>query len=418
VFTLEVLRNFVIALALGGLIGLQREHVKEEKGKPSFAGLRTFVLISLLGGVGAYLGALLNKNIFYIILAGYIIMSIVAYILESKAANHIGATTEIASVLTFLVGSLCVLNQVRVAIFIAVIITLFLALKKPLHEFAKNLKKEELYSTIKFAIIAFIILPFLPNSAYGPLDVLNPYIIWLMVVLISGISFAAYILIKIVGTKRGLGITGFLGGLISSTAVTTSLAAQSKQLKKVVNPFVFGILIASATMFIRVLIEVSVLNRALLGSLILPMGIMAIVGFASAIFIWFKKEKNSAVGQKLKFSSPFTLSPALKFGIFFGVILFVSKAGQVFLGTKGVYIVSFISGLADIDAITVSMANLARTGDIAPNIAVSAITIAACTNTAVKAGIAYWLGTKEVGWKVIAIFALILLCGLIAAFFV
>ncbi len=167
-------------------------------------------------------------------------------------------------------------------------------------------------------------------------------------------------------------------------------------------------------MFIRVIIAVSVLNRDLLKSLIIPLGVMAGVGLLSALIIWLRKEKSSGVSTDVNFESPFTLSPALKFGIFFGVILFLSKAGQVLIGNHAIYGISFLSGLADVDAITVSMANLAKSGDISQTVATIAITIATATNTLVKAGIAYFMGSREVSKKVLAIFLIMLLFGLLS----
>ena len=415
--TTELVKNIILAIVLGSLIGLQREYVRKRDKELSFAGVRTFILISLLGSLSIYLSQITTPGLFIVVTAMVILFIICAYLLESYFTKRIGSTTEFSSIITFFIGAFCALGNTYLAVFVAVATTSILAIKERLHEFVVKLNEKEIYSTLKFAIIAFIILPLLPNKAYGPYNVFNPFVIWLMVVLISGISFIAYILIKIFGTKKGLVITGFLGGLISSTAITTSFSAQSKKAMRTVNPFVFGIVIAGATMFIRVLIEVSVLNKSLLSYLAIPLGIMAAVGVLAALFVWLKKDKESEIVSDIEFSSPFRLSPALKFGLLFGAVLFISKVGQVFVGDKAIYVISLLSGLADVDAITVSMANLSRMGDISQQTAVAAITLAVSANTLFKAGIVYFMGSRKVSKQVAIIFIIMLVLGLSAAFF-
>jgi len=411
--TFEILKNFFIAIVLGGLIGLQREHNKAENKMQSFAGVRTFILVALLGALATFI-SVDNQLVFLLLLGGYVILTIVAYFMEATSSKRIGATTELSGILVFLIGGLAMKGETDLAVILAIIIVLILALKGVLHRFAQNLKEEEIFSTLKFAIIAFIVLPLLPDKTFGPLDVLNPHNIWLMVVLISGMSFVAYILIKALGAKKGIALTGILGGFISSTAITTSLSNESKRLRSIVNPFVFGIVVACSTMFIRVLVEVFVINKNLLPAIILPMLVMGAVGFISAVVIYFKKDDQKGVGKTVVIHSPFMLSPALKFGLFFGIILFATKAASIYLSSSWTYLTSIISGLVDVDAITVSMANLAKTGDISDTVAATAIIIGAATNTAVKAGIAYFLASKEVGKKILLIFGAMLLAGIVA----
>ena len=232
--------------------------------------------------------------------------------------------------------------------------------------------------------------------------------------MVDGGFYNRNILIKIVGAERGLGLTGFLGGLVSSTAVTSSLTHESKSvknLKKLVNPLVFGVVIASSTMFLRVLFEVLVLNKSLLKWLIYPIGVMALGGFGVAGYLYFTRDKE--LKKDFDFQSPFALIPAIKFGLFFAFVLFVSKLFSVLWGSGGIYLASLISGLADVDAITISMATLAMKGDISAKTAVSAITIAVCSNTVVKGGIAYLFGAKKFGKIVAAVFGGLLILGLL-----
>ena len=269
------------------------------------------------------------------------------------------------------------------------------------------MKSEELADTLKFAVIAFVILPFLPNQSYGPLELFNPFIVWLMVVFISGISFAGYILMKWFGEK-GIALAGIFGGLISSTAVTTSFAERSAKSKNIYLALVLGVVLANAIMFIRILLEVFVLNRTLFVEMLIPLLTLAVICAVFSYFIW---EKAKKVKGKVELTSPFTLGPALKFGAFFAVILALVKVADVYLSSKGDYLVSFISGFADVDAITVSLSQLAKT-TLSLETARNGIVLAALTNVGVKGGIAWWFGGKEFSRIIVALFSVLIVVGL------
>jgi len=310
--------------------------------------------------------------------------------------------------ITFLIGILCTYGKIDLAIIIGIITTIFLYARGFLHKLVKKMKREELIDTLKFAVIAFVILPFLPNKGYGPHGIFNPFIIWLMVVFISGISFAGYILMKWFG-ERGIELAGIFGGLVSSTAVTTSFANRSKKENNITYALILGVVLANTIMFIRILIEVFVLNQRLLLKILLPMLILIVI---SSIFSYllFRKTKRVKT-SKLKLGSPFTIKPALKFGAFFAIILALVKLADIYLASRGVYLVSFISGFADVDAITVSLSQLAK-GNLSENIARNGIIIAAMTNIAVKGGIAYLFGSKKFGRIVLGLFVVLILMGL------
>jgi uncharacterized membrane protein (DUF4010 family) len=414
--TLEVVKSIVLALLLGSVIGLQREHVRLREEHQKFAGIRTFTLISLLGALAVYISELTVAWLFGAITILYILFVIAAYMLESHIAKDIGATTEVASIITFIIGALCALGHIYTPVFITITTASILALKDVLHKFAHRVNEQEIYSTLKFAILAFIILPLLPDKGYGPFGVFNPFYFMLMVVLILGISFVAYILIKLFGAKKGLGLTGALGGMISSTAITTSLSAQSKKGFRNPNLYVFGIVIAGSMMFPRVLIEVWVLNKSLLGNLALPLLTCTGVGLVASYALWRGKDHVDSK-PRVEFSSPFTFGPAIKFGIFFAAVLFLTTAGQEIVGEKAIYAVSALSGLADVDAITVSASNLSKSGEIASESATLAILIGVATNTLFKAIIVLFMGSREVAKKVGIVFSLMLLAGAFMLFF-
>jgi len=405
---IAIAQNFLIALALGVLIGLEREYARFKKKGHDYAGIRTFPLIALFGALSAYFGDTISQWVLVtntLILGALIV--VYYYALSTKDKNKYGATSEVAGFITFFIGVLCFHGELNFAIAIAVVVTVILFAKNILHRFAKRIKAAELRSTLLFAVIAFVILPFLPNQGYGPYEIFNPYIIWLMVVFISGISFVGYIFMKWFG-ERGIELAGIFGGLVSSTAVTSSFSLRSKKEKKILMPLVLGVVLANGIMFIRILIEVFVINRELFYYMLWPLVILAIVTAIFAFFIWRKAEKAKG---KIELDSPFTLGPALKFGAFFAIILALVKIADVYLSSRGVYVVSFISGLADVDAITVSLSQLSK-GDLSLEIAKRGIMIAALTNVAVKGGIAVLFGSKAFGRIIAIAYAIVIGLGI------
>lgn len=402
-----IAQNFLIALALGTLIGLEREYARYKTKGRDYAGIRTFPLIALFGALSAYFGDTIT--VWILVTNGIIMGALIVvyyYALSMRNKNKYGATSEIAGFLTFFIGVLCYYGELNFAIAMAVIIAVILFAKPILHRFAQRIKAKELKSTLLFAVIAFVILPFLPNQGYGPYEIFNPYVIWLMVVFISGISFVGYILMKWFG-ERGIELAGIFGGLVSSTAVTSSFSERSKKEKKILMPLVLGVVLANGIMFVRILIEVFVINRTLFYHLLWPLVILAALTAIFAFFIWRKAEKAKG---KIELDSPFTLGPALKFGAFFAIILALVKVADVYLSSRGVYVVSLISGLADVDAITVSLSQLSK-GDLSLEIAKRGIMIAALTNVAVKGGIAVLFGSKKFGMIIAIAYAILIGLG-------
>ena len=410
---LILLQKIAIALALGALIGLEREYARFRKHTHDYAGIRTFPLIALFGALSAYFSEIISV---WVIIIGIIItgtLIITAYILINRESKtHFSATSEIAGFLTFFIGVLCYYNELAFATILAISITIILYARTMLHHFAEKIKKKELADTLKFAVIAFVILPFLPNQNFGPLGIFNPYIIWLMVVFISGISFVGYILMKKFGEK-GVALAGSLGGMISSTATTMSFAERSKKEKKIYRALILGVLLSNGVMFFRILIEVFVINRSLFIKMLPPMLIMAtFAGFISYL-VWRKAKKTKG---KVELGSPFTLAPALKFAAFFAVILALVKVGDYYLAAKGVYLVSLFSGFAGIDAITVSLSQLAK-ASLTEEIARKGIILATLSNIAVKGGIAYWFGErKNFGKNILIFFTILIILGILMLF--
>lgn len=411
------LQNLVIALLLGSLVGVEREKdYHENKQTHEFGGIRT---MSLVGMLGFLVYELFGDNLVLLSVfsAAFLILLTASYVVSSLLSKSSGATTEFAAIFVYLMGILVARGQLLFAASVTLVVVMLLYFKEKLHGFAHHIEKIELYDAIKFVAVVFVILPLLPNKNYGPLEAINPYTIWLIVVLISGISFLSYIAVKIAGTKRGIGLGGFFGGLISSTAVSVSFSESSNKSKKIVNPFVLGILIACSAMFFKVLVEVAFVNAAILPNLLLPLTMMGILGFILAGYFWFinKEGKDEHYSDKdLNLKSPLQLGSAIQFALLLTALLFVSSYVSKYYGSGGIYLTSFFTGLLDVDAITVSMANLSLTGAVSQSTAVTAITIATMTNTFSKALIVVFVASRKVGVKTTLSLLLIIMSGVIA----
>jgi uncharacterized membrane protein (DUF4010 family) len=389
----DVLYRLGIALLIGFVIGLQREVAQADD--KTMAGSRTFSLIGLAGGISAYLAGLFEAPILFVAVVLAIASFIGIFYFADVERGKPGLTSEIAAVTTFLIGGLCMTDRLEIPIATGVAVLLILAIKVQARRLARGITQEDVVATLKFAVITAIILPVLPNQTYGPapFNVVSPRNVWMMVVLISGISFLGYILIKIIGTKRGVGLTGLLGGLASSTAVTLSLSQRSAEDQSLARPLALGIILSWIVMFARVLIEVSAVNRDLLRIVWMPVAAAGLTGLAFAAYLMLTKKSDSDSGPE-RWANPFELGPAISFGILYGVILIVANAARLYFGDAGIYVSSAAAGLADVDAITLSLAQLTKTGEIAASTASRAIVLAVVSNTIVKGLMVLFLGTR------------------------
>lgn len=391
---LETAWQFVVSLGLGMLIGMERQRTQGDS--HSFAGVRTFSLVALLGAISVYAS---NKS-GLLWLTGLVFLSVIALVVvayQNAARNgKPGITTEVSLLIAFFVGSLCTWGEVSVAAAIAVITMLLLALKGWLHSLAKKIEPSDVEATLKFAIITLLILPLVPNTNFGPeeLEVINPYKTWLMVVLIAGLNFIGYILVKVVGREHGLVITGLLGGLISSTAVTLSFSQRSRVEPSLASVFMLTILMAWTIMFFRVLVVVGAVNFQLAKSLLPGILLMGLVSLGISLLLW-RRGRKKVVAEIESGSNPFELGGAIKFGVLFTVVIFLASAAQNYFGDTGLYAAGALAGLTDVDAIALSMANLAQTDTESINAAAQTIVIAVISNTLVKSGMVFWLGAPS-----------------------
>ncbi len=417
---LDLVFRFAVALGLGMLLGLERQRTHgEEEGGSTFAGVRTVALVALLGGAAAYAQMELDLPWLLVATFGAVIGLVwIAYAIMAYR-GHVGITTEVTVLFAFLLGALCVSGWVALAAALGVANLLLLALKNWLHRLAKRIEVADVEATLKFAVITLIILPLLPNQNYGPppLDVLNPYKIWLMVVLISGLNFASYILVKVVGQEHGIGLTGVLGGLVSSTAVTLGFSQRSKTEPQAAEALALGILLAWTVMFFRVLIAVAVVNLALAQQLAVGIGLMAVTSLGICVWLWWRS-RTQAKGTVTSGPNPFELSEAIKFGLMFGIIIFAAKAAEMFLGSAGLYLAGALAGLTDVDAISLSMANLALTNPDHVSLAGRTILIAVLSNTLVKSGMIASMAAPQLRKQMLPWAALVLTTGAIAVFLI
>lgn len=411
---LDLALRFGSALALGVLLGLERERTKSVE--RSFAGVRTIGLIALSGALAAYFDQMLGVPWLALLLFAAVALLIVVSYAVTAARGELGITTEVTALLAFLLGWLCMRDHIALAGGLAVASALILALKDWLHELAKRIEPRDVEATLKFAIVTLIILPLVPNETFGPppLDVLNPHQIWLMVVLISAVNFLSYILVKVVGPEHGFGLTGLLGGMVSSTAVSLGFAQRSRAQPEQSPALALGILLAWTVMFVRVVVIIAVVNIALAARLLPVMGGLTVASVAICAWLWRRRASTVGKADVAAGENPFELWQAVRFGLAFGVVILAARAAEVYLGEAGLYLAGAVAGLTDVDAISLSMANLVHGDGARTTVAMTTIVIAVGANTLVKTGMAVVLGAPPLRRLVgAAAFALAAVGGLL-----
>ncbi len=403
--------RMMVATGIGFVIGLEREHASSRKKEEIFAGVRTFVLVVLLGFLATFLSLYFTEWILLGGLLGTTVIVAVSYWV-SAIKGEIGGTTEFATLLAFLLGCTTFLGFIESSLAITVVVLVMLSIKVKLKSIIGRITQEEMYAFVKFVALALLILPFLPNKVIGPFDVFNPRELGWVIVLTSGIGFVGYMLMKFLGSGRGILLTGIFGGLVSSTVVTWVFSKKSKAVPELSGSCAVAILAASTIMVIRVLAWVIIFNKAILPDLLVPALLIFLAGLGASLFFYKKQQSQAKTDTDIPLGEPLNLREAVFFGFLYtGILLLVSYANSQF-GTKGIYISSAIAALTDIDAITISMSKLA--GDsVSMLTAQNAILLATLCNTIVKIGIALWAGSKEIRRYILIGYGLIFLAGLI-----
>ncbi|HQS67051.1 MAG TPA: MgtC/SapB family protein [Sulfuricurvum sp.] len=387
------IQNSVLSLVLGFLIGIQREmHTIYSHKTKDFGGARTFSIISLFGYLSSWFTSF--SPYFFLIasaLMGFLLIA--AYIINSLATTEKGSTTELSALITFIIGAMLYFSPLIFSVFITMLLLFILNLKEKIQEYEQTITKQDLGAAILFLLMTFVILPILPDKTIDPMKLVNLHRIWIMVVLVAGISFFGYIAIRLLGSTHGIGVAGLFGGLVSSTAVAMSMARRVHENGFLVKSLAVGIALASSMMLIRAGIEIWVINPDLIHPFILPILIGSLCGYGYIAFLYFTS-KHENIPQSIEFKNPFDLKEALVMGLLFGITLALITLSNRHIGASGVYAVATVSGIADVDAIILSLSSLAKNG-LSPVTANYAILIAILSNTLAKAALVFFLGTVQ-----------------------
>ncbi len=415
--TLAALERLLVALLVGFLIGLDRERVEVRKARPQFAGVRTFPLIALAGAIPQLLADTVGPALLVASFVAVAAVALVSY-LRSSAAGHVGATTEIAALATFLIGATAGAGQVVVAGAAGVTVAVLLVAKPPLEAFSRAVTSEEIGAALELAVISVIVLPLLPDRGYGPWQALNPREIWMVVVLVSALSFAGFVATRLLGPERGVLLAGAVGGLVSSTAVTMAMAERSRGATAPARAAASAVVLASTIMCVRMGLLAAVVNAGVLPHLLPVLGVMTAVGGAAAALL-ARGAARPTGGGVATIENPFHLRAALTFAGFYALVLLAMRAARELLDGQGLYLAAAVSAVADVDAPTIALARLGpgAGGWRGP---AAAIGVAAVTNTLVKLGLAAGFGTGRFrGYTAAALGAMSLLGAVaVAAMFV
>lgn len=421
---IEALPQFLTSLAIGLLIGLERERNPSAK-----AGLRTFALVAIFGTMSALLSEKLGSS--WLLIAGLLAvagMIIAAYLnkpgeplrpsLPQEAQdkeNDPGTTTVIALLLCYGLGAMIWYGLAKLAVMLAIGITALLYFKPELRGLSQRLTRSDLVAVLQFSVLTFIVLPILPDQSYGPYNAFNPHQAWLMVVLISGISLAGYIALHTVGTRYGAPLLGFLGGLASSTATTLLYARNSKRNPVMSHLAASVIVIASMVVLLRLLVLSAVVAYGMLPALFPMLAGGFLFGLLVALYHWRKMDEATGLNIP-ETSNPAELRTAIGFGLLYVVVLLGAAWMQDFAGSRGLYVVALVSGLTDVDAITLSSLRLFNVGQLSEHQTVTAIAIAFISNIAFKFGMVMFIG----GWNLARLVAagfVAMACGVLLGLF-
>lgn len=406
----ETFQQLGLALLLGLLVGMQRERADSQLG-----GFRTFPLITVFGTLCALLARSFGGWVLAAGLAGVIAALVVGNLHKLRQGEpDPGLTTEIAMLVMYGVGAYLTAGPVIVGIAIGGGVALLLHLKPQLHDLARRLEDEDVRAIMQFVLIAFLVLPVLPDRAFGPFSVLNPYDIWRMVVLIVGISLGGYLVYKFLGEQAGMLLGGVLGGVISSTATTVSFARRSRAQPEGATAAALIILIASTVVYVRVLVEIQVVAPGFFP--VAAPRILALMAVSVALcFVWWRRARG-AREEMPEPENPSELKPAILFGVLYAGVLLAVEAARAYLGPRGLFLVAGLSGLTDMDAITLSTSRMVAASGLDPRAGWQMIVLASLSNLVFKAGIVATMGHRKLFRQILSLFGLCALAGVLILF--
>ena len=392
----DQIEALLIALGIGLLLGLERERRPAPR-----AGLRTFALVGLMGALNGLLGQLLDSALPFIVSSALIgAMIIFAYYREDKGEEP-GTTSVVALLLCHTLGFLVWAGYAQLAIMVAMAMAVLLYFKTTLHGWVAKLTPTDWISILQFGVLSLVILPVLPDENFGPFGALNPHQVWLMVVLISGVSLAGYAALKLVGSNSGAPLVGLFGGLVSSTATTLVFARHARKHEAFAPAAALVILLANLVMVVRVAIVAAAVQPALFLPVLRIAAPGLLLGAAALAFNWRRLTGHEHTPTPTT-SNPTELRSALTFGALYAFVLFCTAWLAEFAGTQGLYIVASISGLTDVDAMVLSSLRLFSLDHIQASAAVTAIGLAMIANLAFKTGLAIVIGGVPLMRRVLA----------------
>ena len=395
-------RGLVAALAVGLVIGLERGwHDRELPEGGRVAGLRTFALTGLLGGVLGHLQPDFGAWPLLGALLGLALLLTVSYVRNAELSGNLSATTPVAMLLTLVLGAFAAHGNITLALSAAVIGAVLLDLKPTLHGWLRLIDHRELTASLQLLVLSMVILPYLPNTGLGPYAALNPYQLWWAVILIAGLSLTGHFAMRITGAQRGVLWTGILGGLASSTAATLALARYAREQPSLAGAAVAGTLAACGVMFFRMVVLLGVIRPTLLSTFGSALVVTGVVLLCMALWRWRKLDRTVVGEGAVGAMAPFDLGTALGFGVLLAVMSVLVPAAKQWLDTSGLYVLSAVSGLADVDAILMSLARLHGAGGLSTVATVTALGLATLANMVAKVGIAWTTGGAQVGKSVV-----------------
>jgi uncharacterized membrane protein (DUF4010 family) len=414
---LRLLQALCTALFIGALVGTERtQHQKSEQA--GFAGLRTFILFAELGAVLGWLSVKLDSQVLFA--TGLVCVTLVvaaAYVVQRRAPeDSSGTTTEIAAIVVYVLGGLSMVGHATLAVALGIATAALLATKQALHEGVRRINHVELLATLRLLFASFIVLPLLPQHPIDPLGAINPYKLWLLVILISALSMVGYIAVRVLGATRGVLVTGFFGGIVSSTAATLTFARQSRESPLSGYALVAGTLISWTVMFLRVIGLVALLRWSLIRSAFTPLAVLAVLGGGLCIVALRRAHgefgTTALLPREASFQNPFKLRSAVKFALVFGIVLLAAKLISQSAPGVGLYWLSAIAGSTDVDAIVLGISETGRNDPTMNVVLARCILIAAVANTVVKFGLAAFFGTKNLARLLLPATVLVATVGL------
>ncbi len=396
----DLVRYIIVSAGLGALIGLIRqwgEQADRETG--DFAGVRTHTFWAVIGCLAAFATEVHTPYAFALVLL-VVPAHLIAQTINPRDRADPGPTSLAGALLTIFCGALVFWDEMKSAILVAATTMVLLGLKQPIHAWTQAMNAKDVRATLQFAAISGVILPLVPNRDMGPYAAFNPFSTWLMVVLISGLGFAGYVAMRLVGPRAGILLTGVLGGLASSTASTLAFSRRSREDVKLADHYALAVVAACTVMLPRVVAATGLVNRDFAQTLIVPFALMALPGVGYAAWVWLRRHPARHAGDTPDLGNPLSLSTAIKFAALYAGIAFAVKAIRAEGWTEGLMPLAFVSGLTDMDAISLSMASEPAGEKTATGLATRAVVLAAMSNTLLKAGMALTLGSPGLRWRV------------------